>query len=94
MKLVLSSGSSKYGAQMGRGDTLPENLNEPIKLRLERLRWVSYDYDQFGAYWGHTPNEFIYCAFTDGYRMFVRANNRDKAKRLVRETLSQAKFYR
>lgn len=53
-RLTLPSGSSPRGAQLGRRNRLPDNLNTPIKLQMECLKWVDGDYDQWGAYWGRT----------------------------------------
>ncbi len=53
----LSEGSSRYGAQMGRRNAIPESLDAravPCLLRLVRLKWIDGDYDQAGAYWGAT----------------------------------------
>lgn len=110
-KLVLPHGSSKYGAQMGRRNVLLADLGDiyadpeaKVKLRMERLRWVSGDYDQWGAYWGggaqrdaegNYYRDYIYCAWNEaGVRVFVRARNRDDAKALVLEELPGATFYR
>ena len=67
---------------------------EPIKLQMERLKWVDYDYDQGGAYWGRTDGDFIFCAWKDDAQVFVRATRRNQAKQLVREHFPKAKFYR
>ncbi len=93
------------GSQAGRRNLLPFQFMgtnaEPIKLQMERLRWVSYDYDMGGAYWGRTKGDFIFCAWKDASdsikndaRVFVRATSRKMAKRLVREHFPKAKFYR
>jgi hypothetical protein len=96
-KLVLPNGSSKYGAQHGRQNVLPDNPGQPIKLHMERLRWVDWDYDQWGAYWGSGPGDHIYCAYGEDEEnqvyVFVRARSRFGAKRAVRESLPNAKFY-
>lgn len=100
MKLTLPNGSSKRGAQMGRVNQLPNNIKAPVKLRLTRLRWVSGDYDQFGAYWGGGSNDYVFCAwgqwgipFKDVF-VFVRATDREDAKEKVKLSLPNAKFYR
>lgn len=83
------------GTQMGRRDILPEGERDfPIKLRMERLRFVDGDYDKWGAYWG--SGNPIFCAWNDCEQVmvFVRAQNRKQAKQLVRKELPQAKFYR
>jgi hypothetical protein len=95
-KLILESASSRRGAQVGRADVLPTNLNDPIKLRVEKLRWVDGDYDQFGAYWGGGGGTDIYCAWgEDGDHqvlVFVRAATRTDAKHLVLQKLPKASF--
>ena len=93
MNLILDSGSSKYGAQMGRRNVLPADVNAPIKLRMEKLRWVDGDYDQFGAYWGGGSGDNVYCAHTPANRVFVRSNSRANAKEKVRAILSKARFF-
>lgn len=96
---------------MGRRNVLLADLGNiyvgaaaKVKLRMEKLRWVSGDYDQWGAYWGGGPQrdaegnyywEHIYCAWNEsGLRVFVRARSRDAAKLLVLEDLPGATFYR
>ncbi len=90
-KLKLSNGSSRYGAQMGRRNVIPDNLplppDKPLKMRLERLRWVDGAYDQFGAYWGMGTH--VWCAWYAGARcdrveVFVRAVSRSEAIGKVR----------
>ena len=98
-RLKLSNVSSRYGAPMGRRTYLPVDRNKPVKLQLNRLRWVDGDYDEGGAYWGHTPGTAIYYAkgTTDDDQtvaIFVRATSRDDAKRQVRLKLPAVKFYR
>jgi hypothetical protein len=96
-KLILESGSSQRGAQVGRPDVLPTNLNDPIKLRVEKLRWVDGDYDRFGAYWGGGNGTDIYCAWGEEgdhqVLVFVRAATRVGAKHLVLQKLPKASFY-
>ena len=98
-RLVLPSGSSPRGAQMGRRNVipaLPEGRRAIVKLHLTRLRWVDYDYDQWGAYWGGGSGDFVYCAAGEGCLVFVRASCREIAKAEVRGTLKEilVKFYR
>lgn len=85
------------GSQMGRRNELPADANEPVKLRLERLRFVDGDYDQWGAYWGGGPDALpIYCAWGDAsetqVRVFVRAQDRVAAKANVLKLLPNATF--
>ena len=104
MKLKLESGMDYgigpngekicRGAKMGRRNTLPQDLNAPIKLQMVRLKWVDGDYDQGGAYWGCTGRGMhIYCAFAEGVQVFVQSYSRTNAKELVREKLPNAKFF-
>jgi hypothetical protein len=98
-KLTLSHACSKYGAQMGRPNTLPFQYMGtnalPIKLQMERLQWVDGDYDQNGCYWGYTNGTDIYCAWNSEAeaQVFVRASNRQNAKELVREHFPKARFF-
>ena len=81
---------------MGRSNVLPDNPQEPIKLRLTKLQWVDGDYDQWGAYWGHGNGDTdVYCAWNNaGVRIFVRGWHRESAKQGVWKVLPKAKFYR
>ena len=105
LKDVLDWACSERGAQMGRCNWLPDDRFLPIKLRMEALSLQDGDYDKGGAYWGYTPGTRIYCAYgqdADGkaIRIFTRAEaptaaaRRLAAKRVVREHLPKAKFYR
>jgi hypothetical protein len=101
---ALSSGSSRYGAQMGRANALPLG-DFTGRLHLVRLRWVDGDYDQGGAYWGNSRGTAIFralgadeCELT-GFGLgcpecFVRAADRDAAKDAVRKLIPGARFYR
>lgn len=99
----LSHGCSIRGAQMGRSNDLPADREAPIKLRLEKLKWVDGDYDVAGAYWGNTGEDFVYFARCDTEHkdekgvfypeVFVRAWDREEAKEAVRLILPNAKFY-
>jgi len=94
MKLILDKACNKYGAQMGRRNELPVDVNAPVKLQMQKLRMVDSDYDQGGAYWGCGWGvNHIYCAFADGIKIFVRANNREDAKDSVQQFLINARFY-
>lgn len=88
---------------MGRPNQLPDDVNAPVKLRMERLKWVDGDYDQFGAYWGGGSGDFIFYAYGTAYHaiknaepvsVFVRAYKREAAKVLVQNILQNATFYR
>jgi hypothetical protein len=100
-KLVLQKGYNQYGAQMGRKDILPDKKDAAVKLRMEKLRWVDGDYDQFGAYWGKSDKGGdIYCAhgqwgipFKDVF-IFIRAREREEAKMLIKDLLPNSKFFR
>ena len=108
MKLKLSNGMTYgidnqgnrvcTGSGMGRTNLLPFQFMGtnavPIKLQMERLKWVDYDYDSAGCYWGRSNNDHIYCAWKDNVQVFVRTINRAAAKKAVRDLLSAATFYR
>lgn len=108
-KLKLSSGTTYCygnqgerictGSQMGRRNLLPDDRAVAVKLRMERLKWIDGDYDQWGAYWGQNGCNHIYCAWhdqsqEDRIEVFVRAVNRKDAKEQVRESLPNAIFCR
>ena len=92
-KLVLPNGSSKYGAQMGRANVLPHDCAGPIKLQMQKLKWVNGDYDEKGCYWGGGSGDNIYCAWNDDARVFVRAFTRQQAKCEVWCFFPHARFY-
>lgn len=94
-KLSLSSGSSKYGAQMGRRNEIPDDYAGQ-KLRLTRLPFVDGCYDRWGAYWGSPAN--VWCAWgeseTEQVRIFVRADSRAIAKQRIFQILKTVRFAR
>jgi hypothetical protein len=92
--MKLEKADSKYGAQMGRPNRLPDDLKAPIKLRLKALRLFDAAYDAGGAYWGATPGTGIFWAYNskENVQVFVRAKNRAAAKREVTELLPKATF--
>ena len=98
-KLILEHASSKYGAEIGRPNVLPFQYMGtnalPIKLQMQKLRWVDGDYDQNGAYWGGGNGDSIYCAWNDEAeaQVFVRAHSRIEAKELVWEHFPKARFF-
>lgn len=85
---------------MGRHNELPVDPEQTIKLQLQRVPFVDYCYDRWGAYWGMPAN--LYCAWGydtdlnggDVVRVFVRADSRHGAKTKVRELIPGANFYR
>lgn len=91
------------GSQNGRPDIIPLSISQtlsPVKLHLERLKWVDGDYDQGGAYWG-CPGRgmYVYCAWghwgpNDLFvQVFVKTVSRIDAKRLVRNKIATATFF-
>jgi hypothetical protein len=67
------------------------------KLHLQRMRIDSGGYDEGGAYWGTACERGVmYVAFNDAgdVDVYVRARNRDDAKRQVLDRLPRARFYR
>ena len=97
MPKELSSGSSIRGAQFGRADHISEP-DFPVKFHLCPLRWVDWDYDEGGAYWGGGEGNFIYHAWGDAkeeeQEVFTRARNRQDAKVEIISLFPNAKFYR
>lgn len=89
----LSNGCTRYGAQLGRRNVLPEDHERPVKLRMRKLRLMDYGaYDEMGAYWG--LGNPIYFAASEDTEIFVRASSRDSAKQAVRAILPAATFHR
>ena len=97
MKTKLSNVSCKYGAQLGRSNSIPDDINTAGKLYLEKLEWVG-DYDIGSVYWGNTGKDNVYRATgetnTETVEIFVRAKDREGAKQQVREIFKEAKFFR
>ena len=96
MKTKLSEVSCKYGAPMGRGNRIPDDIETAGKLYLEKLRWIDGAYDQGGAYWG--MGDPIYRASgetaTECLEIFVRARDREDAKKQIKELIETAIFHR
>lgn len=88
MKTKLSNVSCKFGAPMGRCNSIPDDIIPSNKLYLEKMR-LNGDYDKGGAYWGYTPNSYIYRAtgstLTYGIEIFTRASSRQEAKENLRK---------
>ncbi len=75
----LSDVGSRYGAPMGRSNTLPDDTgNAAPELYLQRLDFVDGDYDAGGAYWGGGIGDFIWRAVSRAgdVELFVRARSR------------------
>lgn len=94
MKLQLPKLSCKYGAPMGRPDSIVDP-DAPVKFYLNKLRFVDSCYDQGGAYWG--MGKPVYWAYgyigNDMFEMFVRARNRADAKQQVKSKYPLARFF-
>ncbi|NTF17511.1 hypothetical protein G6L37_03810 [Agrobacterium rubi] len=91
----LPEAGSAYGASMGRSDST-HDTDFPVVFEIERLEWVNGDYDQGGAYWGNTKDEYIYRAEGDSEdgleTMFIRAKSIIEAKKAVSERYQNASF--
>ena len=88
-----SSVSSPYGAPMGRRSTPLRDMSG--KVRLARVPFVDGDYDPGGAYWGGGRYSLpLFCVWNDDAEHYLRAANRDAAKRLVREGNAKLTFWR
>ena len=98
MKTKLSEVSCKYGAPLGRHNSIPADIITASKLYLEKLGWVDGDYDVGGAYWGNVGSDNVYRAtgetHTETVEIFVRAKDREEAKAKVREEFKEARFFR
>ena len=88
-----ANGGSARGADMGRGNTLPDG--DPGRLHLRRVPpYDGGDYDRGGAYWGGLQANPLYCAWSDDCAVYVRASNRDDAREQVRHLVPGARFFR
>ena len=83
---------------MGRSNIYPQPPPE-TKVRLFIVYLDSGGYDEGGAYWG--IGDPLYCAYYEvdeelEGRLFIRAKNREEAKKHVRHRYRwpDAKFYR
>lgn len=81
------------GSMTGRANHYPAwEESDSLKLRMVKLRINSGGYDEGGAYFGQ--GNPIYWTFDDNdTSIFFRAKNRLDAKRIIRQTLPNAKFY-
>lgn len=90
MKPFQAPVGSKYGAPMGRHDKI---LGDPVKLHLQRVRFVDGDYDEGGAYWGGGGKP-LYCAWNTYFCVFRRAHDRAHAKVLITQEFCDVTFLR
>lgn len=83
--------SGKYGAPMGRRSDINNLAQTGKPVHLQRVPFVDGDYDPGGAYWGGgTP---LYCAWDDEGVAYIRAKDREDAKRQLREYHENIRFY-
>lgn len=89
----LSEAGSSYGASMGRSGNAVDT-EFPVVFEIERLEWVDGAYDQAGAYWGRSDNDYIYRAVGESAdaveEMFIRAKTLSEAKATLIETYPNA----
>ena len=84
--------SSKYGAPMGAADRFD---NEEELLYVQQVHFVDGDYAPDGTYWGNmAQGPYLWCAFSEHNRIYIRASNRNHAIALVQETYPEAKFHK
>jgi hypothetical protein len=76
----------QYGAPLGRRSYGTIATAAPHSLTVAKLPMdlISRDYDLGGAYWGHTPDSYIYCCFDeadgdDGICRYERASSISEA---------------
>lgn len=87
------------GAPMGNNNSSNLVADEdnllPYKFGVQKLRFVDGDYTLDGTYWGKSPNSSLYLAMTDDCAtwMYVRAVDREAAKKAVKSCYPNAKFY-
>lgn len=89
----LAEVSNRYGAPMGRGDTMPGDTDAAIALEIERLVWVDGDYDQGGAYWGNSGDYIWRFTGDDGEQqveVFIRSKTEGEAVAQLHEKLPGA----
>ena len=98
MKTELSNACSQWGADMGRRNSIPADIETAGKLYLEKLKWIDRDYDSGGCYWGGGMGDNVYRAqgetATEQIEIFVRAKSRAAAKELVWDFVPTVKFHR
>lgn len=90
-----------YGAPMGRTETRPTDRKAAIKTHLTRVD-LYQGYDKGGAYWGN--GQPLWCADgitynpetgdDDSIEVYLRAPNREAAKRQLLAEWPNLKFYR
>lgn len=81
---------SQYGAPMGRDSHLADLTG---RCHLARVRLDSGGYDKGGAYWGR--GQPLFCAWDDdGTAAYLRAPDREGAKRDVLARNPAVSFYR
>lgn len=81
---------SKYGASKGR----PSKLVNPIGqyLCLAKVDLDQGGYDKGGAYWGHGYP--LYCCWGKVFVDYIRASNRQSAKKFILKKFPNAVFLR
>jgi hypothetical protein len=95
MKRKLEKVSCKYGAPMGRRNSIPDDVFIDEALSLRKLKWQDGDYTEDGTYWGGGMGDNVYWAngstsTSQEINIFVRAKNRQEAKEKVREEMKNA----
>lgn len=88
----LTDVSSRYGAPMGRRNFNPETDDQ--RFYLQRVRFVDYDYDAGGAYWGGGTPLYRWVSEDHTGEGFVRAKSRSEAKVAILEDYPSARFFR
>lgn len=85
--------NSAYGAPMGRHGR-GHNVEAESPLYLRRVRLDAGGYDPGGAYWGVGVPLFEYFDNEWSIVGFLRAADREAAKRAIREDRPDVKFHR
>ena len=79
MKIQLKKLNCQPGAPMGRANARLEG-----KCRLQRVHFIDGAYDNGGAYWGMGLPLYV-AEDCEGNQAFVRAKNREEAKKILME---------
>lgn len=81
--------SSSFGAPMGRRSS----VSIEGKCHLQQVKFYDGDYDKGGAYWG-SGTAPLFCVWNDEDAIYIRANNREAAKRSLKEEYPHCSFYK
>lgn len=87
-------GDPKRGAALGRPTIHDADTEEGVKLTLRRVRLDSGGYDSNGTYFGSGTPLYWYADEAGTVDAMVRGSTREAAKKEIRQTYPNARFYR